>query len=91
MAKLTNLANRKQNLVNFVKFVMQFGTLYTKIMLECRIAAEDKKIIKVVKKSRVCHNLATWRCIFAAQLKNYEYEYRFECKRRSAVDADSVD
>ena len=65
MAKLTNLANRKQNLVNFVKFVMQFGTLYTKIMLECRIAAEDKKIIKVVKKNKGVPqfgNLALYLC-----------------------------
>lgn len=46
---------------------------------------------KSYKKSSVCHNLATWRCIFAAQLKIYKYEYRFECKGRSTVDADSVD
>ena len=26
----------------------------------------------------VCHNLATWHCIFAAQLKNYEYEKGFK-------------
>ena len=54
-------------------------------------ATKDYNNRKSCKKIRVCHNLATWRCIFAAQLKNYEYEYRFECKRRSAVDADSVD
>jgi hypothetical protein len=45
---------------------------------ECRIAAEEKKIVKIVKKSRVCHNLATWRCIFAAQFKIYEYEKGFK-------------
>lgn len=39
----------------------------------------------------MCHNLATWRCIFAAQLKIYEYEKGFKNDRRIEVIASSID
>jgi hypothetical protein len=39
----------------------------------------------------VCHNLATWRCIFAAQLKIYEYEKGFTGKKCSEIIASTAD